>query len=509
MKNYRGKKFSTSKINSTNREVFDMQKIYFVTKNEGKYLEAKQILEEIQGNFSEKRWELIHYDMDLEEVQTNDVEKLVRKKALSAFEQLKRVVLVEQTSLEIDAMGGLPGLQSAYILSGGKLDLETDALEDIVLFCKMKQIFTARAETNYCLCDGKQFYYGKGIVEGSITKDFQKKEGGFGWDSIFIPEGMNESYAENLTGKWKNSMRKKALESLFEGKEQHNFFISSDKLLKEQRNMDELAELIKQKKVMLFIGAGISASVNLPSWSALLGELGEKAGFDKDIFQTYGDSMMLAEYLQINEERQTKQHLRQRFDISEEQGENLFKNKKEESLYSLIDKLEVPVIYTTNFDNMIELYMKHIGKEYYVCSEISDIQKCKHDAVRIMKFHGDISQVDMEGKIVLAESQYYGRMKFDSFMDIQLQADIQKYSILFLGYSLSDINVKMLMYIARCRWGKEKQMPKEYIFTATPNEIQKEVFTQNGIISISNEEIDKYKSTKQFLEELVKRVRQK
>lgn len=486
-----------------------MQKIYFVTKNKEKFLEARRILDEIQIMFSKKQWELIHYEMDLEEVQTNDVEKLVRKKALSAFEQLKRVVLVEQTSLEIDAMGGLPGLQSAYILSGGKLNLETSVLEDIVSFCKMKRIFTARAETNYCLCDGKQFYYGKGVVEGSITKDFVKKEGGFGWDSIFIPEGMKESYAENLTEKWKNSMRKKALKSLFADKEQHDFFVSSDKQLNEQQTIGELAELIKQKKVMLFIGAGISASVNLPSWSALLGELGEKAGFDREIFQTYGDSMMLAEYLQINEESRTKQHLQQRFDISEEQGESLFENKKEESLYSLIEKLDIPVIYTTNFDNMIELYMKHKGKEYCVCSEISDIQKCKHDAVRIMKFHGDISQVNMEDKIVLAESQYYGRMRFDSFMDIQLQADIQKYSILFLGYSLSDINVKMLMYIARCRWGKEKQMPKEYIFTATPNEIQKEVFAQNGIISISNEEIDKYKGTKQFLEELVKQVQKK
>ena len=149
-----------------------IQKIYFVTKNKAKFYEAKKILEYIQNNFQEKKWELILFEMDLEEVQTNDVKKLVREKALTAFKRLKRIVLVEQTSLKIDAMGGLPGLQSAYILSGGKLDLKDVALEDIVSFCKMKKNFTAKAETNYCLCDGKNFYYGVGTVDGTKICSF-------------------------------------------------------------------------------------------------------------------------------------------------------------------------------------------------------------------------------------------------------------------------------------------------------------------------------------------------
>ena len=483
-----------------------IQKIYFVTKNKAKFYEAKKILEDIQNDFQEKKWELILFEMDLEEVQTNDVKKLVREKALTAFKRLKRIVLVEQTSLKIDAMGGLPGLQSAYILSGGKLDLKDVALEDIVSFCKMKKNFTAKAETNYCLCDGKNFYYGVGTVDGSITEEYKKREDAFGWDCIFRPNGKQKSYADDLIGKWKNSMRRKALEDLFQDKEQHEFFISSVDYLKEQQDLKKLAELIKDKKVMLFIGAGVSASENLPSWGALMGELGETAGFDKEIFLTYGDSMMLAEYLQVNQEAPVRQHLQNRFDISEDRIVELFNQDTEESLYSLIAKLDVPVIYTTNFDNLIELYMKSIGKDCCVCKEMSDIQNCKSDTMRIMKFHGDISQVDKKEKIVLAESQYYGRMRLDSFMDIQLQADVQKYHILFLGYSLSDINVKMLMYIARHSCENEESMPEEYIFTATPNRIQRDVFAHNGIISISNEETDKYKSTKRFLQELVKLV---
>lgn len=45
-------------------------------------------------------------------------------------------------------------------------------------------------------------------------------------------------------------------------------------------------------------------------------------------------------------------------------------------------------------------------------------------------------------------------------------------------------------------------MPNAYIFTATPNTIQKEVFKENGIISISNDITDKYEATLDFLKKL-------
>lgn len=172
--------------------------------------------------------------------------------------------------------------------------------------------------------------------------------------------------------------------------------------------------------------------------------------------------------------------------------------------------LDVPVIYTTNFDNLLESYCDIVGKEYSVCKEISDVQQQNKDMLRIMKFHGDVTQFsedeDADSKdVVLTESQYYDRMRFDAFMDIQLQADLQRYHVLFLGYSLSDINVKMLMYLSRNRWkrkGKGDKMPNAYIFTATPNTIQKEVFKENGIISISNDITDKYEATLDFLKKL-------
>lgn len=104
-------------------------------------------------------------------------------------------------------------------------------------------------------------------------------------------------------------------------------------------------------------------------------------------------------------------------------------------------------------------------------------------------------------KLVLSESQYFARMDFESFMDRQLQRDMQRYHILFLGYSLSDINVKLLLYRARC--GQHCRQLTDYIYTATPNQIQREVFHKNGIVTFTGIDADKKEGTLQFLNALL------
>lgn len=93
----------------------------------------------------------------------------------------------------------------------------------------------------------------------------------------------------------------------------------------------------------------------------------------------------------------------------------------------------------------------------------------------------------------------------NDFMDVQLQADMLQYSILFLGYSLSDINVKLLMYLARKRVREHNQAIPSYIYTATPNLVQEEVFLNNNIITITGVEEDKEKGTLDFLSELLEK----
>jgi len=100
---------------------------------------------------------------------------------------------------------------------------------------------------------------------------------------------------------------------------------------------------------------------------------------------------------------------------------------------------------------------------------------------QIIKFHGDTISDD---SIVLTESSYFERLAFDSPLDIKLRADMLGKSILFIGYSLSDINIRLLIYKLYQLWQKSNnssKRPKSYLFLPTPNPIQETILNCRGI----------------------------
>ena len=64
--------------------------------------------------------------------------------------------------------------------------------------------------------------------------------------------------------------------------------------------INELRSSIKNGNVILFVGAGISATLGLPNWSQLITHISDELGYDERIFKQYGDSLALAEFYEIN-----------------------------------------------------------------------------------------------------------------------------------------------------------------------------------------------------------------
>lgn len=482
-----------------------MKTVYFVSSSKEKH-------EEIEALGQKEGINIGFCKIDIKELQTEDIDELIKYKAKKAYQELHRPVLVEHTALGIDAFKGLPALQTSYFYK--KMDCEA-----IVEYCSYKNNFTAYAESIFCFCDGKEYKIGKGIDKGTIVNSLSDIKGtsGFGWDKIFVPSENNPAkvtYASDLS---KKQIRVKAWNDLCKKVKWIECLEDTLDKKKEQKYIEELAELIKQKKVMLFIGAGISASLNnkkeednkiesnkgkkdeliFPTWSQLINQLGRTTGYDEELFSMHGDNMMLAEYVSLKSRESVYQILRDNFDI---EGKNKVISKlKVSEIYENICALDCPIIYTTNYDGLIEKALEMNGKNYSKVSRIEDMKKVKPDTTRIMKFHGDVGD---DESIVLAESEYFKRMDFESFMDIQFQADILQYHVLFLGYSMSDINIKLLLYLAKKRWTDKNEALKAYIYTATPNEIQKQVFESNNIYTISGDEPDKKKGTMNFLKKL-------
>lgn len=462
------------------------KKIYFLSHREEKY-------NEINAMFDLPEYELVWEPADIPELQTEDEDFLIKKKVLDAFKKIKRPVLVEHTALEIEAFRKLPGLQTRNFYA--KI-----GCQNIMDFCEMKKEYKATAKSILGFCDGRHVARATGIDPGTILHSGKAIPDGFDWDQIFVPSENNpdgKTYAEMGAEKNKRSMRKLAWDQMrpeIEKADQSLFSVDDSK------ELEELAKLIREKKVLLFVGAGISASVGLPAWKDLINELGSKKGIDEELFESYGNYMLLAEYADDDGTGTgVYEHIRNKFDIKG--NEEIRQELCGSAIYKILYELDFPVIYTTNFDHLIEDYYGEQGKSCSVVTLIADMEKLDSGTTRIMKFHGDI---DKENSIVFSESQYFERMDFQYFMDIQLQADLLQYSVLFLGYSLSDINIKLLLYLAQKRWkaaggGTAKN---SYIFTATPNYVQKEVFKRNGIISLSGDIVDKKKGTLEFLRRL-------
>ena len=124
------------------------------------------------------------------------------------------------------------------------------------------------------------------------------------------------------------------------------------------------------------------------------------------------------------------------------------------------------------------------------------------NTTQIIKFHGDTIS---DSSIVLTESSYFKRLNFESPLDIKLRSDMLGKSILFIGYSLSDINIRLLIYKLDQLWQNYNlnKRPASYIFLPTPNPIQEAILKSRGIITITGEGLDKKESTEKFLTSLL------
>lgn len=172
--------------------------LVFVTSNQGKVREAEAVLARA----------LDHLALDLPEIQSLDLEEVVRAKVEAAWQTLQRPVLVEDTGLELTGLGGFPGPLIRWLLiSVGP--------EGIARIAHTFGDPRARARCLVCAGDGESTILGDGVVEGSIALE-PRGSGGFGWDSVFMPDdGGGRTYGE-MEEDEKNliSHRRKAFDAL-------------------------------------------------------------------------------------------------------------------------------------------------------------------------------------------------------------------------------------------------------------------------------------------------------
>jgi XTP/dITP diphosphohydrolase len=174
------------------------KQIRFLTKNPGKFRELEQLLDPAE-------YVLIRDSTDIHELQTEDMDVLMRDKVLRAFKLIRHPLLVDHTGLAFDLLNGFPaGLTSVFYDKLGN-----DGIASLIGESANPKV-TAITLIGYC--DGRRIHSFRGEARGTVA-DGPRGNDGFQWDKIFIPEGYDTTYAE-LGQQKKNeiSMRRRAFD---------------------------------------------------------------------------------------------------------------------------------------------------------------------------------------------------------------------------------------------------------------------------------------------------------
>ena len=130
-------------------------------------------------------------------------------KALHAAARFPGWVLADDSGLEVDALGGAPGVISARYSGEGA----TDASNRAKLIAELRNLggtrFPGRFRCVLCVAEGTRILgTWSGAVEG-VVAPVEHGSGGFGYDALFIPDGETETFAE-LPAEVKNRLSHRA-----------------------------------------------------------------------------------------------------------------------------------------------------------------------------------------------------------------------------------------------------------------------------------------------------------
>ena len=261
-------------------------------------------------------------------------------------------------------------------------------------------------------------------------------------------------------------------------------------------SVSQIKKSIKENSLILFVGAGISANSNLPTWGELIQSFKKELDLPNDDSNDY---LRVAQYYYdtFGKNQYTKKI------------EEVFSSKgtsKPNGLHTLIEKIAPKHIITTNYDSLLEDQFESGLLKYNVVAEDKDIPYTSSERY-LIKMHGDFGKKN----IVLKEDDYLDYALNFPMVSTLIQSLIMNHTLLFVGYSLGDSTFNSIFRLIQNTF----KLDAKFAYFYTPEEpsmIIKEYYKKQGIIIVSNEtfsdeeEIEnqnkKYLGTKRFLETL-------
>lgn len=236
--------------------------------------------------------------------------------------------------------------------------------------------------------------------------------------------------------------------------------------MKIQQAVSILAERLREQKVILFVGAGLSQASGLPGWKKLFETFCKELQCpDEDDFPAAATALIQEG---IHNRNEIIEHIvKQIGKVDLELNQN----------HDLIKRLPINIIITTNYDNLIEdLYGASKLKRIY-----SDEGMAYFDPTakkkQLIYLHGDINHPE---SMVVSSIDYQNFAEKRPKMVERLKILLQDYTFLFIGYGANDPNLHAIFDYFRLTYKADAR--RHFIVMPDPGKIKQiELSTRFGI----------------------------
>lgn len=270
-------------------------------------------------------------------------------------------------------------------------------------------------------------------------------------------------------------------------------------------NKKELLEYIRffrekanNSKLIVFVGAGVSCNVDgMPDWNTLICKMAEAIKYSRcsfcrnkskgcDAFCEVKEKYFADEFLKIPQYVYNKSKKL----YNQVLVDNIRDVDVDAPLSNAIVELDPVHIITTNYDRLIENCESAKRDNFEVIVNDKDLLRSKKNKY-IIKMHGDVRQPET---IVLKESDYLEYSQKHVLIEMFVKSLLANHTILFLGYSLNDYNIKLIIswinYIRMQNHALNSDTKFGYIVVDSKKMslLQKKYYEENniGVINLKN-----------------------
>ncbi len=258
----------------------------------------------------------------------------------------------------------------------------------------------------------------------------------------------------------------------------------------------DLVDSLRDGRVRLFVGSGVSCAAGLISWADLVAQMKDVIRRENTTFarQELESFLAAADHLDVADVfRDTvKEHRYFRFLRS-----HFRRPVGLSSLHRTLTRLPARTVFTTNYDKLLETaFRRASGADPAVIVYPAQLGYIDDGEVRIVKLHGDI---DHPPSIVLTRGDYATYASRHREFENQFHSSVNDYTMLFVGFGLQDPNFRRIYEDARQFYDSTKRLA--YAIMVSTNIIERTIWDGFGLRIIP---LDKHSQVPGYLDNLRK-----